>query len=590
MIHNILREAKTSLFALFCFLSSCRTIPTDVQLCEKITLHSPDKIELTDTEKQLVCGDPEVEAYRVIPSYQAKYLFDGFLQSRGYSHPKYISDKDLLSVYTEDKSYLTTVVANSTDDEISKLIEKEIFRYFKKEIITPKLLDDIEAKAKTILRNHSFPCAKAASTVEPLLGKVTLNLTGLKSFNFGPLSIEPIEGVDGRALARFYSFKPEHPFSELELNLTEKRYLRQGIVQATFFQESCDLPNNQFSLAEKFITGPPRTIRFGVGASTELGPMARVKWTNQRYGSMASVLEANAQASFKNQSLKFRADNYIWASHPRQSLVSELILERNDQTTFRETNAKLKPHMQWTKDTASRFWLWSLGPSLMAGSYKTDINAENRNFKTGAIEGILQTQTHNFEVFDIHPEEGDFSQISFDYRHPSFGFDDPLLKLDLSYLKLFWLANVGRGSVIAGLRLNPSTTWVPKNVSRNTLPPSVKLYGGGSDDLRGFKLSTLPDNSGLGALTKLGVKLEFRKTHFFLPTLESFAFVDSAFFGERPWSVESRLWYSPGLGLRWLSPIGLVQTYLARSLSTQSSATTPKDDGFLFYLGLGGVF
>ncbi|MDD4975103.1 MAG: BamA/TamA family outer membrane protein [Bacteriovorax sp.] len=572
------------------FLSSCGTTPTDVRLCEKITLHSPEKIEFTDTEKQLVCGDPEVEAYKVIPAYQAKYLFDGFLQSRGFSHPKYVFEKDLMHVYTEDKSYLTTVVANSAEDEISKLIEKEIIRYFKKEVITPKLLDAIEARAKTILRNHSYPCAKVASTTEPLLGKVILNLTGLKTFKFGPVILESIEGVADRALARFFSFKPEYLFGELELNLTEKRYLRQGIVQATFFQESCDLQSEQFSLTQKFIIGPPRTIRFGVGASTELGPMARAKWTNQRYGAMASILEASAQASFKNQSLKFRADNYIWATHPRQSLVSELILERNNQSTFTETSAQLRPHLQWTDDTPSRFWLWSLGPALLAGSYKTEIKSENRNFKTGAIEGFVQTKTHTFEFFDIHPEEGDFSQINFDYRHPSFGFDNPLLKLDLSFLKLFWLANLGKGSVIAGLRLNPSTTWVPNNISKINLPPSVKYYGGGSDDLRGFKLSTLPDNTGLGALTKLGAKLEFRKTYFFVPSLESVAFVDTALFGERPWSVESRLWYSPGVGLRWLSPIGLVQTYLARSLSTQSSTTFARDNGFLLFLGLGGVF
>ncbi|MBC7537442.1 MAG: BamA/TamA family outer membrane protein [Bacteriovorax sp.] len=553
-------------------------------------MHSPEKIQLTDTEKQLVCGDPDEEAYRVIPSYQAKYSFDGFLQSRGFSSPKYIFNKDLLEVYTGNKSYLTSVVANSLNDEMSKLIEKDIFRYYKKEDITPKLLNDIEARAKIILRNHGFPCVKVASTTEPLLGKVTLNLTGLESFNFGPLTIEPIEGVDSRAFARFYSFKPENSFKESELNLTEKRFLRQGIVQGTFFQESCDLPNDKISLVQKFITGPPRTIRFGVGASTELGLMTRAKWSNQRYGAMASVLEANIQASFKNQSLKLRADNYIWATHPRQSLVSELILERNDQVTFRESNAQLKPHLQWTKDTASRFWLWSLGPSLVAGTYTSEVNTDNRSFKTGAIEGLVQTKSHTFEIFDVHPEEGDFSQINFDYRHPSFGFDDPLLKLDLSYLKLFWLANVGKGSLIGGLRLNPSTTWVPKNVSREALPPSVKLYGGGSDDLRGFKLNTLPDNTGLGALTKLEAKLEFRKTYFFLPTLESFIFIDSAFFGERPWSVQSRLWYSPGYGVRWHSPVGLVQTYLARSLSTKSSSSNSIDDGIFFFVGLGGVF
>ena len=145
---------------------------------------------------------------------------------------------------------------------------------------------------------------------------------------------------------------------------------------------------------------------------------------------------------------------------------------------------------------------------------------------------------------------------------------------------------MGKGDAILGLKLNSATTWIPDDVNISTLPPSVKFYGGGSDDVRGFKLDTLPDNNGLGALTKVGFKFEFRKTYVFIPTVESFTFIDTVYFGYRPWELEKRLWYSPGTGLRWLSPIGLVQGYVARSLST----ATIKDDGNYFYLGLGGVF
>lgn len=194
--------------------------------------------------------------------------------------------------------------------------------------------------------------------------------------------------------------------------------------------------------------------------------------------------------------------------------------------------------------------------------------------------------SHEYEFYDIHPEEGDVFGFNFDFRDPRFGFSEPLLLLDTTFSKLGKLANWGRGSAVGGIRIDASTTFVPDDVSLQSLPPSVKFYGGGSDDIRGFLLRTLPDNDGLGALTKLALKLELRKTHLFKDYLEGFIFADNAYFGKKSWSIESRLWYSPGVGVRWLSPIGLVQAYVARGF-----ATRPHEDyGHFYYAGLGGTF
>lgn len=594
---KILREANVSLllfYLLFCLVSACASKPQELQLCPNVLIHSDEKLDFSETEKQFICGDPESIAYKIVPIYQAKFSMQGFLQSRGFSHPKFVYEGEKLTVFTEEKTRLgeVKVVSEENSKEIidTKSIEKEIYRHHKKEILTPKLLDKIESRAKSLLRDKGYPCVKVSSAVDSQTGVLTITLNDLVSFNFGEVKKEPIEGVNEKALERFYSFKANESFKEHELLLTEKRFLRQGIVAANFFEESCNLPENSFSLHHKFITGPPHTVRFGVGASTELGPMARAKWTNQRYGEMASLLEANIQASFKNQSINLLVDKYFWEDSPRRSLNTELSYERNDQNTFLETMGTLKPHLKWTRDTENRFWLWSVGPSLIAGSFKTDNNSDRRTFKTGAIEGRLESNTHIYETFDTHPEEGEFYKFDFDFRHPSLGFSDPLLKLDLTYLRFLWLGNLGKGNAIMGLRLNTQTTWVPNDVNSTTLPPSVKFYGGGSDDIRGFKLNSIPDTNGLGALTKMSAKLELRRTNFFKESLESFIFLDTGFFGDQSWKVDSRIWYSPGAGVRWLSPIGLVQTFVARGLSNKSSTHFDQDSGNFFYLGLGGVF
>lgn len=573
---------------LFFFQACATSIPKKSdKLCPKIYIHSDEIIELSETESRLICGDNEVDAYKIIPSYQASYILTGLLQSRGYSQPRFEYIGDLLHVYTEKKSYLKHIVVISKNEKDNKMVEAEVMRQYENEIITPKLLDVIEKDTLKFLRNHTYPCAKITSTVDASAETITIVLEGLEPFQYGVVSKEEILGVYTEALDRFYPFTATDYFSEGKLALTEKRFLRSGIVQGTYFQEKCDLKNNNFSLSQEFIPGTSKTVRFGIGASTEVGPMLRAKWSNQRSGNMASLIEANLQMSFRNQYFIFSSDRYLWRDHPRRSLLTTYEVERNNQTTYLETTSSLKPHLKWTYDTSSREWVWTTGPTFIVGSYIDNSNdSDTKRIKTGALEGMLRTQSHTYEIFDIHPEDGNFMQFNFDFRHPSMGFVDPLLKLDLSYLRLTRLGNLGKGSAIGAIRMNTSTTWVPNEVSIGSLPPSVKFYGGGSDDVRGFKLSTLPDSNGLGALTKLSVKFEFRKTYVFIPTIESFTFVDTTFFGFRPWELESRLWYSPGTGLRWLSPIGMVQGYVSRALSNQ----VMKDDGNFFYLGLGGVF
>ena len=579
-----------NLFFLLIFtimLQSCAHSDKKDKICPKVTIHSVENFELTDTEKRLICGDPDSVAYKVIPSYQASYLLTGFLQSRGYSSPRFEYTDDLLDVYPEDKAYLTQVIVKSGFDIDDKNIQTEIMRKYKKDVITPKLLDSIEDEALSIVRNRAYPCAKLESSVDASKGEVTIVVNGMEPFKFGHVAKEHIEGVDDRALARFYPFIEADYFSEKKLTLTEKRFVRSGIVQGTYFQEKCDLKTKSFSLSQQFIAGTAKTIRLGIGASTEVGPMVRAKWSNQRAGDMASLIEANAQLSFKNQYFNIISDRYMWPETPRRSLLTTLELERDKQTTFEESSATLKPHIQWTRDGTSRLWTWSVGPTLIASSYVTnESDSDTKKIKTGAIEGLLQTKSHDYELFDLHPENGDFFQFNFDFRHPSFGFIDPLLKLDLTYLRLMKIGNLGKGEAIAGVRVNTSTTWVQDFVKLDDLPPSVKYYGGGSDDIRGFDLSSLPSNNGLGSLTKFSLKLELRKTYVFIPAIESFTFIDLGFFGLRSWELDEQLWYSPGIGLRWLSPIGMVQTYVARGLSNRSI----RDQGTQFYLGLGGVF
>lgn len=556
------------------------------ELCAGVVIHDVQKLNLTDTEKRLVCGDKEVNAYKKIPAYQASFFITSFLQSRGYLRPTFEIIDQTLHVHVGKLIKLKKIQIKVTGiDHDRKIIKKEIKRRYTNKTVTPDLLDSIEAETLSHFRQRGYPCAEVKSLFDVSSSAIGVDITKTKSHHFGFFEREQIKGLHENVLKRYYSFEEAEKFNERLLILTEKRMLRSEVVQGTYFLEDCSSDGDSFLMSQRFITGPPRTLRFGVGASTELGPMARVRWSNNRSGPMASILSARLQGSVRSQSLVLTTDTFFWKDHPRRSILSQFELLRESQIDYEQFLVKLGPvTTKWTNDKGGYHSTYMLGPSFEASTYHSKIKSDTRSYKTGVIEGSLNIMDHVYEFFDIHPLDGDNFNFSFGFRHPQLGFSDPSLRLDSSYVKLGRLAELGRGTIVGGFRLNAGTLIISDNVSPVGLPPNIKFYGGGSDDIRGFSLNTLPRNDGAGALTKVSLKLELRKTYFFREKMEGFTFLDGTYFGFESFSTTPELYYSPGIGLRWLSPIGMVQTYLARAL------TRTEDDGNLLYLGLGGTF
>lgn len=571
------------LLVFFIFFLSISPAVAKENLCSGVVIHN-DKLNLSDTEKRLVCGDEKLKPYKNIPPYEARFFFQGFLQSRGYLSPEFKIEDEVLHVYPGEKSEVERITVRGSDEKLAHQIDIELDRLFEEKLLNSSMLNQVEAEALRQLRNRGYPCAKVKSEALIDNSKIFVNLEERKRFEFGTVNKEKISGLRDNALDRYYPFRENELFDQRLLQLTEKRMTRAEVVQGTYFLEDCS--KDSFSLSQNFIVGPPRTIRFGVGASTEEGPIARVRWSHNRYKSMASILAANLQASFRSQSLNLSADSFLWHHKPRRSLFSQFEIIRESQLDYEQLVARVQPHMKWTRDAEGFHKLYKLGPSYEVGTYHSTGNQDSKSFSTGILEGGLVWTSHDYEFFDIHPQDGMIYSLDFDFRHPSLGFSDELLKLNSTILNLSRLTNSGRGTIVGGLRLNMGTSWVKEDVSPRGLPPAVKFFGGGSDDIRGFQLNTLPDNQGIGALTKLAMKLELRRTYLFIESLEAFTFYDAGYFGQRSWEIDPSLFHSPGIGLRWISPIGLVQTFVARGIKTNPY----KDFGNLYFVGIGGVF
>lgn len=573
------------LWSWFILLFFFRSAWADVPYCPSVRLLG-ERISFSDTEIHLFCGDPKSHAWKHIPAYQAKLVLRGLFQSRGYLSPEFREEGGVLIVSRGRKSRVKKVRAVAENDELARKIRRDVYRLFEKRLLTTKLLNSMEGETMAQIRKRGYPCGKVRSEVNVNTDTVTLIVHEGPKHDFGEISREPIEGLHEKALLRFYPMEASQRFNGELLDLVEKRLTRAEVVSGTYFLESCDEEGRDFSLEQEFITGPPRTLRYGAGASTEAGPMVRVRWSNNRMGKMASSLSATLEASFRVQSLKLVSDYYRWPGKPRRSFYSQLEVTRESQYDYQQFLTRLRPQMKWTEDRGRYGHVWIAGPSFENGNFRSSEKTEVRSFSNMALEASLQRTAHEYELYDVHPQSGSQQMVTFSYRHPALGFVPSITRLDTSVVHLGRLTNLWRGTLIGGVHVRAGSAFTRSTAGLENLPPEVKFFGGGSDDLRGFLLRTLPKNDGLGALTRVLGKFELRQTNFFHQKLEAFSFLDAGQFGRHSVRLDPRLWYSPGVGIRWLSPIGLVQAYWARSL-----ATHPREDlGHFLYAGLGGTF
>lgn len=575
------------LLLLLTFLSFTLHARSEEKLCPGVIISGEEELSFSENETRLVCGDKKVEAYRRIPPYEAKFFMTGFLQARSYLNPEFRIENDILYVEIGEKDQLEKVTVHFPEKEEEKFIQSELRRLYQDKDLNPGLLNEMESESLSILRRRGYPCAKIETVADPTTNRVDLNFLRTSKFNFGPIEKEEIEGLHPDALDRFYPFKENQSFDARMLELHEKRLLRQEVVQGSYFLEVCSPDEKDFSLEEKFLPGPPRTLRFGVGASTEIGTYGRVRWSHNRWGEMASRLSATLEASFRKQSLIFSSDHFFWPEHPRRSIKSELEITRESQLTYEQFLTKITPaKIKWSRDKGGHRHLYEFGPAYEYGTYNSDDKTQSRHFSTAVIEGSFLWTDHDYEFYDVHPQEGNELSLDLSYRDQNLGFQSRATRGDFSFVTLQRFATFGRGILIGGFRTIAGTTFVSGSEDVESLPPLVKFFGGGSNDIRGFQLNTLPRNDGLGALSKLVFKWELRKTYFLIPSLEIFGFLDHGQFGEKSFSTSSQTYYSPGIGLRWNSPIGVVQTYGAKAYGTSPS----ENIGENFFIGLGTYF
>lgn len=362
--------------------------------------------------------------------------------------------------------------------------------------------------------------------------------------------------VDGAFLRRYLPFQPGEPFEEKKLLQFSRALTDSGIfsdVRVTPRREPADADEVQVDVALK--ARPRNSYSAGLGYGTDTGPRLRLGWESRymtRSGHRANV---GLSASTIKRTLTGR---YLI---PGQDPLTEnwslrATLEDETTDTLDSRRARLDG-----EHTGLRWgWQETLGVALQVE--RSDIGDTGSN--TAKLLLPHASWRRIWSDGSLVPERG--LRVGMNVQGAS-----RVLASDVTFLQARLDAKAVHSVPLGGrvlARVDAGTSVVSDFTE---LPASFRFFAGGDASLRGFDYQSLGprDSAGrvIGGLHLLVGSLEYEH-----PVTESWrvaAFVDAGnAFDDRLTDIAC----GTGVGVRWVSPIGMVRVDLAAAIS---EADTP---------------
>jgi translocation and assembly module TamA len=570
----------------FCLVFA--TQPTDasnVQVCSGIQFSNPIKPELDAVEKRLICGDSasQFEAWRTIPLSQAQFHLKTFLQSRGYNSARFEIKGDKMFVQIGDPTRIRELRVHEAPPELDVTRRRHVIDA----VLTPEKLNDFEGWSRQKLMERGYPCPEIRTQANSISGVVDVFAHEGLQQNFGKVIEEPSLLKSG-ILGRYYAFHSGQLYDERLTAITSRRAVNEGIVQNLRFEPKCG--TGGLLLTQSVVTGPPRLFTFGFGFNTEELFVVRSSWKHSRLFDMASLFDVTLLASLRSQELETSMKWYVLNQPSRFYLRPVFSVRREKEPGKYETvsiGVKFLP--SYDHDFENVFVRAAAGPSLQ---------------QTDLIEGVgpdvshlllFETETeilsHNFEYYRGEPQQG--AQLALQTAHMA---KDAISQTSATQFRLTgqWLENhkdFEPPLLVAGLRFGVSSTLAESQESVVTfLPPQFRYFLGGLSNVRGFSRQELPHH-GTGGLTSVFAGLELRSTAVLWQNFQPYAFLDLGMLGDQSLSLNQDLFWSPGLGFRWNSPVGVFRLNLAHGFVSNRQPSTPEGvSHWQFYLAYGEEF
>jgi translocation and assembly module TamA len=557
--------------------------PEERRICPGIVLRGEIDPGLSDMERRLVCGDPNPkeantdrlkfdDAWKKIPAPQARYGLKNFLQDRGHFHPRFERQGETMIVELGPVARVTRFEVVGAPETL----EPDRRRKLVGEKLTPAILDVAESWVKHRLEALGYPCPKLTTEADPDTGVLRVGVEPGPLQNLVEVIERDLPGIQGGVLRRYDAFQLGKPYSGDLLRVTENRVTSLGLFQSIRFVGACG--ERGATARQEIVAGPPRLLRFGVGLDTEGVVRVRASWRNTRLGAMSSWFDITAQGSAKDQTLDLSFNWYHLAEPSRQSLRPSLRIRHGNEEFYEFLQARGQFAYSTTYDSQE------IGLSLLSGptfeELRTLRGVGPTSSRFTSWESRVQAQSHYHELFLSSPRTGWQSSVMAAFNSRSLASSLTAQRMAWDGRALWNWRELDPPLWVFGARWGFRTVVTGEDVTG--VPPTFRQYLGGTADLRGFGRQEVPGPN--GSLSSGFVSLEARLVETLPIGFEPFAFIDFGKTGVKPFSFDSPLFRSPGLGIRWASPIGAFRTTIARGLA---SGIEPR---WQFYLSYGEEF
>lgn len=524
------------------------------KICTDLEVRSDDRIVFSKTERLFLCGDSDNAPWSAPSQSQIKHFMNSFLQSRGYLEPRFIQEGTSLVVETGDKSRVRILASDDTPPEL------DFTRFWvpRRKTLMPSLLDEYEDLVRGRIEAEGYPCPSVTATANS-----TDDSMIIRSESGPRQKIKLIEenenlGLREGTLRRYFPVKEGDWFNGDLVHIANERIKASEILGGSYMVTTCD-PDGAV-IHHRSVIGPPRRVTAGIGFNTETYAITRVTYHSSRLDANASNFSARLSASYVRQHLESNFEWYFLTRPLSVHFKPTLSFDRINEKSSEERTGKGSWHLGAYSDLGTENIRGYIGPNLNLIQTLRGTGPEYARILE--VEANARIMSHAYEFYQGAPRSGHL----LDLRYTT-ASEKTFSTLDVRTYSakgeiLFNALNMEPTLLVLGFRARAAASDAPPDA---ILPDQYLYYIGGSDDVRGFNRRSIPSPTA-GARSILTGGSELRLTTVIPYGVQPFLFVDAGKLGTKPFAYDPTIYYSPGAGVRWQSPIGSLRGSIARGL------------------------
>ncbi len=588
------RKLFVSLFGLLLSQTLIAQAPSSIDkqdfehLCQQIYIDNPSQYLFSTAvfdknERLLICGADESPGWENVPQHQGIRQLQVFLESKGYFDSEIIRKESKVYVKIGEQSHIQELQFLNPPPAFFD----STFLGADGNTLTPSSLNKIEGWSEARLKNLGHPCPIVESKASAESGLVKVNLKPGPIYMINDVKLEGADGLDPRALTRFYAFEIGDRYNGMLTTLTSRRVMSSGLADYASFQYSCSKDQTlPAPMKQEIHQGQSRNVVVVIGASTQEFPILKLQWNLFKLDPMASQNRAQLHLSNREQSLENDFQWYLFPSLPRLSLAPKVKLNRFSEDFFESFRQSYEVGLNLTHDDSQKHISMEVAPAFNQEETISGDGPEATNFFS--LEARATVMSHFFEFYQTSPRSGYTLTGSWWTRKKGLGSSVNGDRFEVSGTGLLNWGGFDPPLLVLGARFR--SEWL-QSPSLSDAPPSMRLYLGGDRDVRGFNRKSI-NNGGLGFNRLLYLGLEARIVHWLRYKIQPLVFVDGASAQAEGTAFDELIFWSPGAGIRWGSPFGAIRFTLAYGMiEGDTTKQIPKvSEQWTYFLSFGREF